>query len=123
MIILAIFVAILVLGVGYAAVSNVNLVIEGDATAANYDLNVHFIDETSVDVTNANYLNKVAGTPDVVATAEDKALTAIIQKPILLVENKNRDSSFFMIPSNDNLLYNYSIKIKDIQKELKETQG
>jgi hypothetical protein len=46
-----------------------------------------------------------------------------IQKPILLVENAKKDSSFFMIPSDDKLLYIYSIKMRDIQKELKNLQG
>lgn len=45
-----------------------------------------------------------------------------IQQPILMVENIRQNGSFFIIPSNTKILYVYSIKVSDIEKELKKQQ-
>ena len=67
---LALIVAVLVLGVGYAVVSGVNLTISGTAATETKDLNVYFDGVTSKD----------AGTTGatVTATSENESLTATI---------------------------------------------
>ena len=43
-----------------------------------------------------------------------------IRQPILMKENKEKNSAYFVIPSNTNILYVYRLKVSDIQKELNE---
>lgn len=68
MIVLAIFVAVLVLGVGYAAITGVTLTINGTASTTNRDLAVSFTDATSVNAGSTG--------ATVVATAVDGELEA-----------------------------------------------
>lgn len=39
-------------------------------------------------------------------------------QPILMVENGGRDSTYFVIPTTTKILYIYSIRVKDIAKEM-----
>lgn len=41
-----------------------------------------------------------------------------IEEPILMTENKNKNSAYFVIPSKTNILYTYSINVKDIEKKM-----
>lgn len=43
-----------------------------------------------------------------------------IQQPILMVEDKYKRGTYFMIPSNTKIMYVYGLKITDIKKEMKE---
>lgn len=43
-----------------------------------------------------------------------------IQEPILMVENKEKNSTFFLIPSKTKILYMYGIKISEIKKQIQE---
>ena len=41
-----------------------------------------------------------------------------IEEPILMTENKDKNSAYFVIPSKTNILYTYSINVKDIEKKM-----
>ncbi len=41
-------------------------------------------------------------------------------QPILMVENSDKDSAYFVIPTSTRILYVYSIKVSDIEKEMKD---
>lgn len=41
-------------------------------------------------------------------------------QPILMVENADKDSAYFVIPTSTRILYVYSIKVSDIEKEMKD---
>lgn len=43
-----------------------------------------------------------------------------ILQPILMYENKNKESTYFIIPSNTNILYVHRINVNDIDEELKD---
>lgn len=43
-----------------------------------------------------------------------------IQEPILMVENKTKDGTYFLIPSKTKILYSYRLKVSDIQDRLEE---
>ena len=43
-----------------------------------------------------------------------------IQQPILMVENEEHTGVFFVIPSNTKILYVYSLKVSDIEKDIKK---
>lgn len=43
-----------------------------------------------------------------------------LQQPILMVENKNKDGVYFIIPSNTKILYTYGLKLSDIKKKMSE---
>ena len=43
-----------------------------------------------------------------------------LQQPILMVENKQKDGVYFIIPSNTKILYTYGLKLSDIKKQMKE---
>lgn len=43
-----------------------------------------------------------------------------IQEPILMVENKEKTGTFFLIPSKTKILYTYSIKVDDIKDKMKK---
>lgn len=43
-----------------------------------------------------------------------------IQEPILMLENKNKNSTYFLIPSKTKILYSYGLKINEIKKQLEE---
>ena len=42
----------------------------------------------------------------------------MLQQPILMVENKNKDGIYFVIPSSTNILYTYGLKLCDIKKQM-----
>ncbi len=42
-----------------------------------------------------------------------------LNQPILMVENVEKKSVFFIIPSSTNILYMYTIKVSDIKKKMK----
>ena len=44
----------------------------------------------------------------------------MLQQPILMVESKNKDGVYFIIPSSTNILYTYGLKLCDIKKKLFE---
>ncbi len=41
-----------------------------------------------------------------------------LQQPVLMVENNTRNGVFFIIPSNTKIIYVYSIRVSDIEKEM-----
>ena len=41
-------------------------------------------------------------------------------QPILMVENDKKNSAYFIIPTSTKILYTYSIKVSDIEKEMQE---
>lgn len=43
-----------------------------------------------------------------------------IQEPILMLENKTKNSTYFLIPSKTKILYSYGLKIDEIKKQLEE---
>lgn len=43
-----------------------------------------------------------------------------LNQPILMVENVEKKSVFFIIPSSTNILYMYTIKVSDIKKQMKK---
>lgn len=43
-----------------------------------------------------------------------------IQEPILMVENKEKTGTYFLIPSKTKILYSYGIKVSEIKKQLEE---
>ena len=43
-----------------------------------------------------------------------------IQQPILMVENKEKTGTYFIIPSNTRILYFYGLKVSEIKKQLEE---
>ena len=43
-----------------------------------------------------------------------------IQEPILMLENKHKNSTYFLIPSKTKILYSYGLKIDEIKKQLEE---
>ncbi len=43
-----------------------------------------------------------------------------IQQPILMVESKQKNGVFFIIPSNTKILYTYSLKEQDIKKKMEK---
>ena len=43
-----------------------------------------------------------------------------LQQPILMVENKNKDGVYFIIPSNTKILYTYGLKLSDIKKKMSD---
>jgi hypothetical protein len=45
-----------------------------------------------------------------------------LQQPILMVENKLKTGVHFMIPSNTNILYIYTLKVTDIKKKLENDE-
>ena len=74
------------------------------------------------------YIQKVDGTFNLrgyqalkIETFEDMLeIRDTIQQPILMVENTKQNGVFFIIPSNTKILYIYSIKVSDIEKELQK---
>lgn len=99
---IAIFVAILVLGVGYAAISGVELSIAGTAEMKNVDLDVFFTETKSVDVGTTN--------ATVVATPDVGGLTAEIE-----VTDLER--------VNDTVTATYTIKNNETDVAAEITQG
>ena len=71
----ALIVAVLVLGVGYAAITGVNPTISGSAAVDNVDLKVVFTNDTDSDTSGCPNCENV----DVTATAVDGELTAEIE--------------------------------------------
>ena len=45
-----------------------------------------------------------------------------LQQPILMVENKDKSGVHFIIPSNTKLLYKYTLKQSDIEKQIKQKE-
>lgn len=43
-----------------------------------------------------------------------------IQEPILMLENKTKNSTYFLIPSKTKILYSYGLKIDEIKRQLEE---
>lgn len=43
-----------------------------------------------------------------------------IQEPILMVENKDKSGTFFLIPSKTKILYSYGLKVAEIKRQLEE---
>ena len=43
-----------------------------------------------------------------------------INQPILMIENARKTGVYFIIPSENKILYTYGLKVVDIQKELEE---
>ena len=86
---LVVLVAILVLGVGYAVVSNVTLTVSGNASTVTTDLKVSFEGTVAKDTTHATR-NGLADKPaTVTATATKGELTAVLQ-----VENLEKKDDY-----------------------------
>ena len=45
-----------------------------------------------------------------------------LQQPILMVENKQKDGVYFIIPSNTRILYTYGLKLSDIKEQMQEKE-
>jgi len=45
-----------------------------------------------------------------------------IRQPILMKQNKENNGAYFVIPSNNRILYVYRLKVSDIEKELQKNQ-
>ena len=43
-----------------------------------------------------------------------------IRQPILMKENKQKTSAYFVIPGDTKILYIYRLNVNDIQKEIKK---
>lgn len=43
-----------------------------------------------------------------------------IQEPILMLENKNKNGTYFLIPSKTKILYSYGLKVEEIKKQMEE---
>lgn len=75
-----------------------------------------------------SYIQKVNGTFDIsgfkslkMDSFEDMLeIRDTINEPILMIENAKKTGVYFIIPSSNKILYNYSIKVAEIQRELKK---
>lgn len=75
-----------------------------------------------------SYIQKVNGTFDIsgfkslkMDSFEDMLeIRDTINEPILMIENAKKTGVYFIIPSSNKILYNYSIKTSEIQREIKK---
>ena len=75
-----------------------------------------------------SYIQKVNGTFDIsgykslrIDTFEDMLeIRDTINEPILMIENARKTGVYFIIPSANKILYTYSIKVAEIEKEMKK---
>ena len=73
-----------------------------------------------------SYIQKVNGTFEIsgfkslkMDSFEDMLeIRDTINQPILMIENAKKTGVYFIIPSSNKILYNYSIKVAEIQREL-----